>query len=186
MTALSPLYRKLCLSPSSELERVLVSGGPPDPERIAGFEFYGFNTLPLTTLLGIRKFKKGFYRRQKGPTPFGGYNVKIKPAQLDGSWVAGGPGGAYVGYFDVSLVAGGAREQKHPNALLLDYGRDKRNSLPDGSFLRDYVVQPDPSDPDVLLGKAYAALGPARIAVSFFVLQRAHRGSQSSAFYEAA
>ena len=186
MTALKPLYRKLCLAPNEELERVLAAGTAPNLDDIAGFEFYGYNTLPVTTLLGIRKFKKGFYARKNGRTSHGGYNVKIKPGPLDSGWVAGGPGGAYVGYFDVARVGQGASESKHPNAVLLDYGQDKRNSLVDGSFLRDYIVQADPSEPDVLLGKAYAALGGARVAVSFFVLQRAHRGSQSSAFYEAA
>jgi hypothetical protein len=186
MTALSPLYRKLCLSSSAELEKVLASGAPPDLEQMSGYEYYGFNTLPLTTVLGIRKFKKGFYKREKGPTALGGYNVKIRPTPLDGEWIQGGPGGAYVGYFDCKLVSQGTSEATHPNALLLDYGRDPRNSLPDGSFLRDYVVCPDPSEPDVLLGKAYAALGPVRFAVSFFVLQKAHRGAQPAAFYEAA
>ena len=63
---------------------------------------------------------------------------------------------------------------------------DDRNMLVEGSFLRDYVVTPDPANPDVLLGRAYAAIGSARIPVSYFVLQRAHRGSQPAAFLEAA
>jgi len=183
MPALKPLYRKLCQSTNEELERALNGGATPDPKYVAGYEWYGFNTLPVTTLLGIRKFKKGFYAREKGPTALGGYNVKIKPTQLDGDWNAGGPGGAYVGYFDCGPVPAG---QKHAGALLLDYGNDRRNMLLDGSFLRDYVTVPDPSEPDVMLGKAYAALGRAKIFVSFFVLQRAHRGSQPAAFYEAA
>jgi hypothetical protein len=186
MTALSPLYRRLCRSSSAALDQAFQGGVAPDIERLAGFEFYGYNTAPMTTLLGIRKFKKGFYRRARARTPYGGYNVKIRPSALDGPWLQGGPGGAYVGYFDCSLVSEGAREQLHPNALFLDYGVDQRNSVVDGSFLRDFVVCPDPGDPDVLLGKAYAALGRARIPVSFFVLQRAHRGSQPAAFYEAA
>ncbi len=184
MPALTSLYRTLCLASPAELDRAMGQGVAPDPEAMTGWEFYGFNTLPLTVALGIRKFKKGFYKRAKGRTAMAGYNVKIRPAVLDGPWTAGGPGGAYVGYFDCTLVGAGAKESLHPNALLLDYGADSRNSLFDGSFLRDYVVMPDPKTPDVLLGRAYAALGGARVPVSYFVLQRAHAASQPAAFYD--
>jgi len=43
--------------------------------------------------------------------------------------------------------------------------------------LRDYVVQPDPADPDLLLGKAYLALGPFRVPSNFFVIERLRRTS---------
>lgn len=183
MPALHSLYRSLCLGPEADRDAAMAKGVPPDPESMMGWEFYGYNTMAITVALGIRKFKKGFYRRGKGRTPMAGYNVKIKPAVLDGPWNAGGPGGAYVGYFDCTTAV---KEGLHPGSLLLDYGADSRNMLFDGSFLRDYVVQPDPKNPDVLLGKAYAALGGARIPVSYFVLQRAHAISQPAAFLEAA
>jgi len=186
LPALKSLYRTLCLGSPADLDRAMAQGAAPDTDAMCGWEFYGYNTLPLTVALGIRKFKKGFYKRSKSRTTMAGYNVKIRPAALDGPWTAGGPGGAYVGYFDCSLVGAGAKESLHPNALLLDYGADSRNALVDGSFLRDYVVMPDPSHPDILLGRAYAALGGARVPVSYFVLQRAHASSQPTAFFEAA
>jgi hypothetical protein len=182
---LKSLYRSLCLGSEADRDRAMAQGVAPDPESMMGWEFYGYNTMPLTVALGIRKFKKGFYRRAKGRTPMAGYNVKIRPSVLDGPWDAGGPGGAYVGYFDCTPVTkdkGGL----HPGSLLLDYGADSRNMLFDGSFLRDYVVMPDPKEPDVLLGRAYAALAGARVPVSYFVLQRAHAASQPAAFLEAA
>ena len=40
----------------------------------------------------------------------------------------------------------------------------------------DYLVQVDAEDPDLYLGKAYYAAGPARIPVGFFVLERLRRG----------
>jgi hypothetical protein len=43
--------------------------------------------------------------------------------------------------------------------------------------LRDYVVQPDPRNPDVLLGKAFLAIGPMRFYSNFFVLERLRRGA---------
>ena len=36
----------------------------------------------------------------------------------------------------------------------------------------EYLVQQSPDDPDLLLGKAYAAIGPIRIPLNFFVLKR--------------
>ncbi len=41
--------------------------------------------------------------------------------------------------------------------------------------LRDYVVQPDAHDPNVMLGKAYIALGPLRLYSNFFVIERSRR-----------
>lgn len=182
MAALNSLYRELCLSSASSLEDVFAKASPPDADTLCGFEFYGYNTAPIAGVLGIRKFKKAFYRREGSRTVVGGYNCKVRPTPLDGAWVNGGPGGAYQGYYDVRDGADGASIAKHPNALYLDYGSEPANSLFDGNFLRDFLVQPDAKNPDVLLGKAYAKLGPITLPVSFFVLQRAHRMTQSASF----
>lgn len=182
MTALKSLYRDLCRSTTSSLEDVFARGVRPDPEALCGFEYYGYNTAPIAGVLGIRKFKKAFYARQGARTAVGGYNCKVRPSPLDAGWVNGGPGGTYQGYYDVREGDEGASVAKHPNALYLDYGSVKANSLLDGSFLRDFLVQPDPNDADVFLGKAYASLGPVTLPVSFFVLQRAHRMTQPSSF----
>ena len=71
---------------------------------------------------------------------------------------------------------------KAPGEVVPDSVTPQANSLFDGSFLRDFLVQPDPNEPDVFLGKAYASLGPVTLPVSFFVLQRAHRTTQPSSF----
>ena len=42
--------------------------------------------------------------------------------------------------------------------------------------LRDYVVQVDPDNRDLYLGKAYVAAGPLRIPTSFFIIERFHKG----------
>lgn len=182
MTALKSLYRELCLAPTARLDEVFARGVAPDPKSLCGFEFYGYNTAAIAGVLGIRKFKKAFYARDGARTEVGGYNCKVKPTALDGAWVNGGPGAAYQGYYDVKTPVEGASVASHPNAIYLDYGSEPANSLLDGSFLRDFVVQPDPSEPDVLLGKAYARLGPVTLPVSYFVLQRAHRMTQPAAF----
>ena len=75
-------------------------------------------------------------------------------------------------------VVEGAADARYPKALLLDYSLGGNGLF--GPPLRDYVVQIYPDDPDLLLGKAYVALGPLRVPVGFFVLKRLqkhdHRG----------
>ena len=66
-----------------------------------------------------------------------------------------------------------ARDHLYPRAILLDYGASPRN--PPGAVerrLRDYVVQPDPANPNLLLGKAYFAFGNCRLASNFFIIGR--------------
>ena len=38
--------------------------------------------------------------------------------------------------------------------------------------LRDYLVTPDASQPDILLGKAFMQLGPFRLFSNYFVVER--------------
>lgn len=184
MTALKPLYRRLCTAPTADLDRVFAAGTAPVVAELCGWEFYGYNTGAIAGPLGIRKFKKAFFPRTKGRAPAGGYNCKVKPTGLDGPWQNGGPGGAYQGFYDVLPGADGRAVAAHDNALFLDYGRTG-NSLFEGSFLRDFLVQPEAGEPDVFLGKAYASLGPLTLPVSYFVLQRANRLTQPAALLEA-
>jgi len=60
--------------------------------------------------------------------------------------------------------------------VLLDYGRGGNKPWDPTRGLRDYVVQVDPSNPDLFLGKAYYALGPLRVHSNFFILERLRRG----------
>ena len=66
----------------------------------------------------------------------------------------------------------GEKDNLYPNALLLNYGKGNNPPFDPSSFLRDYLVQVDPENDDLLLGKAFVALGPARLFVSYFVLER--------------
>ena len=75
----------------------------------------------------------------------------------------------------VAPVNPSSRDNLYPEAALLDYGASPRNSpWQIERLLRDYLVQPDPTNGDILLGKAYLALGK-RIPVSFFILERLRR-----------
>ena len=69
-------------------------------------------------------------------------------------------------------VRAGGRDDRYPQALLLDYGCGRNPAFDPSALLRDYLVQVDPRDPDLLLGHAFLALGPARVAAGYFVLER--------------
>ena len=56
--------------------------------------------------------------------------------------------------------------------MLLNYGKGGNAAFDPTQVLRDYVVQVDPKNPDLLLGKAYGAIGPLHIPTNFFILER--------------
>jgi hypothetical protein len=174
-------YLDLAAARNDELEAVMNAGTLPDVRSLAGWEWKGFNTLDLTTVLGFRKFKKGF--RADAPPPdararIQGYNVKIRQNGLAGPWEDVVKNGRPVrhGFFDVYPVEAAERDNLYPNALLLNYACGRNPVYDPSVVLRDYLVQVSPDNPDLLLGKAYLALGPKRLFVSYFVLGRHNKG----------
>ncbi len=171
-------YNALCLATNEQLETVMRMGTPPDMAGLAGWEFKGYNVFEAAVLLGIRKFKKGFYIEDPDREPLvgiNGYNVQIHPNNLGEPWIDKTKKGEPIrhGWYDVYPVSLSEIDNKYPNALLIDYGSSPKNFALDPSrALRDYLVQVYPDNPDLLLGKAYAAIGPLRKPVSFFVLER--------------
>ena len=165
---------------NAQREVVMATGTAPRFEDLVGWEFAGANTPPIFRLIGIRKFSKGFYegppRSARGPEPFvQGYNVPVKnngddePCLLQPSREAP----KRFGFYRVHRVVEGSRDDRYPNALLLDYGLGGNGLF--GPPLRDYLVQVYPDDPDLLLGKAYLNLLGLRIPTNYFVLERLHR-----------
>lgn len=157
-----------------ELDRVFLRGVTPAIESLVGWEFRGINTQLFyvrnsARWFGIKKFVKGFYRREDGAVM--GYNSPVHQNVLDGRWHIAPK---RFGFYAVEPVDPTARDNAYLHAILLDYSRggNKRFDLTSG--LRDYLVQVDPQDPDLFLGKAYYATGPLRVASNFFILER-HR-----------
>lgn len=154
---------------TDELEAALEAGETPDPDAIAPWEWNGYNVPFVTRLLGFRKFKKGF-------VPAGdylrGYNVQVLPdgGPLDPWVVRRDRAGRAIhhGFFDV--VTPTPPDDRYPHALLINYACGRNPRLDPSGALRDYIVS---LGPDLMLGKAYAALGGRRVPISFFVLQRA-------------
>jgi hypothetical protein len=174
-------YRELVSLDDASLESIFKDAAGPAPEALAGFEWRGFNTPFWTRLLGVQKFIKGFATTGgTSQTPsVEGYNVRVSQGGLDTPWAqkpsASNP--RLFGFFTVEPVDTTSRDNRYPRATLLDYGASRRNRwyLPDDltmKVLRDYVVQPDPQNPDLMLGKAYIALGPFRLYSNFFVIER--------------
>jgi hypothetical protein len=151
-----PLYARMKAMSRAELGALMAAGRAPSEEQLAGWEFRGWNHPPVLALLGIRKFVKGFFRGNG----LEGYNRPPRQDAFDAEWTGAGKP---FGFYDVKSADG---------RMLLDYGSNARNPRwkPE-RFLRDWLVQPDPNEPDVFLGLATLAI-PGRPATNYFLLER--------------
>ena len=161
-------------------DAIMRAGTAPALSSLAGWEFAGTNTGAATDLLGIRKFRKGFYvgapRVPEGPQPFiQGYNVVVAQDGIGKPHVAAPSEAAAKrhGFYRVHAVDPASSDSVYPNALLLDYGLG-RNGIEPSGLLRDYLVQVYADDADLLLGRAFVALAGFRIHGGYFVLSRSH------------
>jgi hypothetical protein len=165
-------FRELVRVSDARREEILRASRTPAFESLVGYEWMGFNVSAVIRMLGLQKFIKGFFQ---GKVHVEGYNIPVLQNGLDAPWLAqpSQETPKRFGFYTVTAVHGAAPSQNYPDAVLLDYGASQRN--PVGRVeraLRDYLAQPDPTDPDVLLGKAYFAVGRLRIPSNFFVLQK--------------
>jgi hypothetical protein len=163
-------YLRVGALPARELEAIMLRGETPDPDRLAGWEFRGRNTPSWSRLAGIQKFIKGFYKSAAGQ--LFGYNIPVRQNGVEAPWEYKHPAPKRFGFYRVDLVDAAQRDNAYLHALLLDYGRGGNSDLDPTNGLRDYVVRVERGSDDLLLGKAYYALGPARVPTSYFVLER--------------
>jgi hypothetical protein len=167
---------------NAQLERVFLRGTTPNLDALLGWEFRGLNTPTWFRLLGIKKFIKGFYRRDGDAY---GYNSPTVQNRLGEPWLAKPRDDSpkRFGFYRVGEVDATARDNAYLHALLLDYGKGGNSRFDPTAGLRDYLVQVDPNNPDLYLGKAYYAFGPARLPTySFFILERHRPGLQDVSF----
>ena len=158
-----------------ELETVFLRGVTPDLDQLIGWEFRGMNTPGWAKLAGIKKFIKGFYRRDGDCY---GYNCPVVQNNIRAPWIAkpDDDNPKRFGFYRVAAVDPSSRDNAYLHAVLLDYGKGGNKRLDPTSGLRDYLVQLDADNDDLYLGKAYYALGPARVATNFFLLERHRKG----------
>jgi hypothetical protein len=167
-------YLRIAALPPRELEWLVVRGDTPDPAALVGWEFRGTNAWPpLVTLLRIKKFIKGIYVDAAGDA--WGYNMPVKQNGLAAAWTYKDPASPKrFGFYRVAPVDPGARDNAYLHAVLLDYGRGGNPVFDPSMVLRDYLVRVDKGSDELLIGKAYAAVGAARVSVGYFVLERQH------------
>jgi hypothetical protein len=184
----SARYLELGRRSPRELEEAFLRGSMPDLDALVGWEFRGMNVGRLPKLARIRKFVKGFERKdggahgviprdpvsssggdRSGGDKVVGYNRPVEQNRLDAPWHAGE---RRFGWYRVAAVDPTARDNAYLHAALLDYGRGDNPLWDPSRGLRDYLVQVEAGDRDLYLGKAFYALGPGRVPLSFFVLER--------------
>jgi hypothetical protein len=159
-------------TPMHELKKVFLRGVTPDMDALVGWEFRGINHLPLNVIpvaqiAGIKKFVKGFYKSEDGKVL--GYNSPVKSNVLDGRWNVADK---RFGFYEVIEVDATSRDNAFLHSVLLDYSKGDNSALNPMILLRDYLVQVDANNPDLYLGYAYGAVGPLRIPLNFFILER--------------
>jgi hypothetical protein len=167
-----PTPRALALEATTRahLEQVFVDGGTPDLDALIGWEFRGINHPAWAGVVGIKKFVKGFLRAEDGRAM--GYNTPVEQNVVDGRWHTKPK---RFGFYEVAPVDATSRDNTYLHAVLLNYGKGGNPVYDPTQNLRDYLVSVD-GDPDLYLGKAYYAIGPARVATNFFILERFRRG----------
>lgn len=165
-------YLALVRTPPSKLRSVIARGSTPDPGSLVGWEWRGTNMPASSKYLGLRRFIKGFVLGATGSVE--GYNVSVMGADLlaplherrqrDGrrEWAG----------FDVRPVDPTSNENRYLHAILLDYGSASAREAGIPGRLRDYLVRVAPSSDDLLLGRAFLAIGPVRIPIGWFALER--------------
>ena len=149
----------------SDLGGRMRQGHRPDPTVLAGWEYLGINTARFLRTAGADRFVKGF---QTGY----GYNRRVGRGSRTDPWLPPGePEPEPFAFYSVAPVDPTARDNRYLNALLLDYGTYAANPVDPAGRIRDYLVALDDAH-DLLLGHAFVAVGRARIAATFFVIER--------------
>jgi hypothetical protein len=165
-------YQDLATRSRSELERLFVRGEAPSLEALAGTEYGGWNHPRRMAVLRIRKFIKGFAETEDHRHV--GYNTPARQDGLSHGWSAR-PDDEHpkrFAFYRVLPVDPEGRDNRYLHALLLDYGQGNNPPSDPSRFIRDYLVRLEEGTDELLLGKAYLALGRARIYSNFFLLQR--------------
>jgi hypothetical protein len=186
-------FEELCTTSRDQLEELMKTGTKPTFASICGWEFAGFNRLAfhervVMSILGNTRFCKCFFVDKEAhgdvdrtnaaavnALPYlKGYNLKVTNGSYTDPWttVPNEEKPNRVGRYKVYATRNRPGANLYPHGVFFDY-RQPENNLFSGSTIDDYMVQPDAENPDLLLGKAYTALG-IMTPSTFFILKR-HR-----------
>lgn len=167
MSAVSPDFRRLVGMDDAARESIMRRGTTPDRDALDGTEHLGANTAAWTRRLRMQQFIKGFERRPDGQLM--GYNRRVAQDGVDGDWNS--PSEPFA-FFAIRDVDPSARDNRYLQALLLDYSAGGNRLLDPSRPIRDYLVRVEAGSDDLLLGRAFLALGPLRPSPTYFVLER--------------
>jgi hypothetical protein len=174
-------FASLAKASNPELESLMSSKAVPSAESLAGSEFRGWNVAELASVLGIRKFIKGFFRCSDSPD-FAGYNMPVKQNEFEGPWEPALENGEPVRHFYFGLVPGSrVSDAIYPATLVVDYRLWKGTpATPPGiTNTVDYLVLPDPSNPNLVLGKSYLQFSEVKPFLGFFLIERLQQSKPS-------
>src|SRR5262245_58007164 len=152
MTGQRWTFESLARQPKHVLEEVLRSGAAMKVEDVVGFEFKGWNLNPMTSILRVRKFKKGFYRDKKTNIAWG-YNVRVRQGRINEPWVPL-PSEDHPKRFYFFGVTDPAPGNRYPNALVVNYSRWPGNRpINPVRYIVDYIAAANSANHDLTLGK---------------------------------
>jgi hypothetical protein len=164
---------------NDRLGQLMLTGATPTIDEVIGYEYRGYNAQVLTTILGTRKFKKGFFGRA-GEGRAWGYNMPVEQNGKDAPWRAvpdeENPRRYY--FFGVLPAGAPSYDKRYPHALIIDYSLwSDYSPLNPVKNTVDYLVHPDPRNRDLILGKSDFVNGPVRFFLGFFILERHNKSN---------
>ena len=171
-------FEELAKLKTKQMDALMLIGGTPTMKDVLGYEYRGYNMNPSTVILGTRKFKKGFFGDLNKDHAWG-YNVLVQQNKMSEPWIAK-PSDAYPArrFFFKLLPAGGGYDARYDHSLFVDYAKSGEYFiLHPTRYTVDYLVYPDPENHDLMLGKSDAEIGPIRLPLGYFILERYNKST---------
>lgn len=170
---MTPTFQSLSSAPNDELESLMKTSPVPTAASLAGFDFRGWNVQKAASILGIRKFIKGFFRDPAKAADFG-YNMPVVQNGFEEPWQPKLKDGKETRYFFFGVLPGSAVDDAvYPTTLVVDYRKWKANfPLSPPTYTVDYLVNPDPANRDLVLGKSYLQVLGLKPFLGFFIIER--------------
>ncbi len=173
--SVSPPYTQKSLMDASDgdLETIFQSSPATPIASIVNFDFQGWNVPKFSSVLGIRKFIKGFFGDPTLPRA-SGYNMPVEQNSFDEPWKPKQKDGKDIRYwfFGVAPVSD-VPDAKCPDTLVVDYRRWTANPrISPITYTVDYLVTPNPGNTDFVIGKSYLQSPILTLKLGFFLIQR--------------
>jgi choline dehydrogenase-like flavoprotein len=164
-------FESLSRAKKSELDKLMKISPAPTMDEVLGDEFRGWNLNASTRLTGTRKFHKGFFGTS-GLDHIWGYNMPTQQNDFDQPWMTTPSDDNPKRYFFFKVFPGDSK-WLYPKSLVIDY-QSSREYFPLNpiGYTVDYLVYPDPANHDLILGKSYIEVGPIKLFLGYFVVER--------------